>query len=101
MQVVGAAHGGDAITQATIAYIDGTMATVPLALSDWASSSPVSGDQVAIKMPHRIKAGQGEDGPPVSLFGYRVPLDASRAVQSVTLPQNTNLEVYAATLVAS
>ena len=98
LQVIGAAHGGDVSTQATVAYTDGTVATVPLALSDWASSSPVTGDTVAVAMDHRIKAGQGADGPPVNLYAYRVPLDASRTVQSITLPDNANAELYAATL---
>jgi len=52
---------------------------------------------VALAMDHRIKAGQGIDGPPVSLFSVTIPVGAN--VRSLTLPAQPNLFVYALTLV--
>jgi hypothetical protein len=49
-------------------------------------------------MPHRIKAGQGVDGPPVSLFGVSLPVAAGRQVRSITLPDDPRLHLYAVTL---
>jgi hypothetical protein len=40
----------------------------PLALTDWAAGSGRNGNTVESAMDHRIKAGQGVDGPPVQLF---------------------------------
>jgi hypothetical protein len=97
LHVLGAAHGGDVNSQATITYTDGTTATVPFALTDWASSSGHNGNTVALAMAHRIKAGQGVDGPPVNLFASTSALDGGRTVQSIRLPNNGNAEVYAAT----
>jgi hypothetical protein len=49
-------------------------------------------------MPHRIKAGLGVDGPAVNLFGLSAPLDPAKDVRSVTLPDDSRLQVYAVTL---
>jgi hypothetical protein len=49
-------------------------------------------------MPHRIKAGQGVDGPPVSLFGVTVPLAAGKTIRSLTLPNDARIQMYALTL---
>lgn len=71
---------------------------MPLDLTDWAAGSGRHGNTVAIAMDHRIKSGQGVDGPPVQVFAASLPLDPGRAVQSITLPNNGNAEIYAATL---
>ena len=49
-------------------------------------------------MPHRIKAGKGVDGPPVSLFGVTLPLTAGKQLRSITLPKDPRLHLYAVTL---
>jgi predicted alpha-1,2-mannosidase len=97
LHILGAAHGGDVTSQATITYTDGSSATVPFALTDWAGSSGRNGNTIAIAMAHRIKGGQGVDGPPVNVFATSLPLDAGKTVQAVTLPNNPDAEVYAAT----
>ena len=79
----------------TVRYADGSTAEVPMTVGDWAGS----GGTVVLEMPHRIKAGQGVDGPPVRLFGLSLPLDPAKAVHSVTLPNDPRVEVYAITLV--
>ncbi|WP_375489419.1 GH92 family glycosyl hydrolase [uncultured Jatrophihabitans sp.] len=98
LNVIGAAHGGDVTSQAVVSYTDGTSAAVPFVLSDWASSTPASGDTVAIGMAHRIKAGQGVDGPPVNLYATTLKLDPTKTVQSIAAPNAAGAEVYAATL---
>jgi hypothetical protein len=70
---------------------------VPFNPGDWAGPPP-TGATTVLDMPHRIKAGQGIDGPPVRLFGYSLPLDPARTIRSVTLPNDTRIEVYAITL---
>ena len=100
LAVIGAAHGGDVVSSAVVTYTDGTSATVPFALSDWASSDPVAGDTVAVAMDHRIKAGQGTDGPPVNLWRTTLTLDPGRTVQAIALPNSSGAEIWAMTLVA-
>ena len=100
LAVIGAAHGGDVTSSAVVTYTDGTTASVPFVLSDWAAGSPADGDTVAIAMPHRIKAGQGVDGPPVNLWKTTLALDPAKSVQAVALPNSTGAEIWAMTLVA-
>ena len=99
LRLLGATHNGDVQTTATVTYTDGSTADVPLALTDWAAGGGHNGNTVEIAMAHRIKAGQGVDGPPVQIFGTSLPLDPGKPVLSVTLPNDPRLEIYAATLV--
>ncbi|CAN7444541.1 GH92 family glycosyl hydrolase [Knoellia sp. LjRoot47] len=98
LRVVGAAHGGDVSTALRVTYTDGSVADVPVSLTDWAAGSGRNGNTVAIAMDHRIRAGQGVDGPPVQLFAASGATDGSKQLRSVTLPNDPRFEVYALTL---
>jgi uncharacterized repeat protein (TIGR01451 family) len=95
--VLGAAHGGSADSTATVVYTDGSTASVPLQLTDWASR-PAFGNTKEIAMPYRVKAGTGQDGPPVSIFGTTMAFDATKTVRWIVLPGDPRIEVYAITL---
>jgi predicted alpha-1,2-mannosidase len=95
--VLGATHNGNVETSAVVTYADGTSASVPLALTDWAGQ-PQFGNTTEIPMPYRIRAGQGQDGPPVAIFGTRLALDPSRTPRSVALPGDPRIELYGITL---
>ncbi|GAA2695714.1 MULTISPECIES: GH92 family glycosyl hydrolase [Actinosynnema] len=94
LNLVGASHNGPVGTAVTVRYTDGTSASAPVVVADWAGS----GSAAVLEMPHRIKAGVGVDSPPVRLFGHRVALDPAKVVQSVVLPADPRVEVFAATL---
>jgi hypothetical protein len=95
--VLGATHNGNVDSAATVTYADGSADTVPLQLTDWAGG-PAFGNTKAIAMDYRIKAGQGQDGPPVAIFRTELALDPARTARSITLPADTRMEVYALTL---
>ncbi|MET9666426.1 GH92 family glycosyl hydrolase [Streptomyces sp. NPDC006475] len=97
LRLVAASHNGPVTTSLTVRYTDGSTAQVPVTIGDWAGSAP-AGSTVVLDMPHRIKAGQGVDGPPVRLFGDSAALDGTRSPRSVTLPDDARVEVYAITL---
>ncbi|MGW3959059.1 GH92 family glycosyl hydrolase [Amycolatopsis sp. NPDC005003] len=94
LKLVGASHNGPVSTTLTAHYTDGTSADLALTFGDWAGS----GSPVVLEMPHRIKAGSGVDGPPVRLFGISGALDGGKTVQSVSLPNDPRVEIYALTL---
>ncbi|MFB9688177.1 GH92 family glycosyl hydrolase [Amycolatopsis plumensis] len=94
LRLVGASHNGPVSTTVTAHYTDGTSADLALTFGDWAGS----GSPVVLEMPHRIKAGSGVDGPPVRLFGISAGLDGGKTVQSVSLPNDPRVEIYALTL---
>jgi hypothetical protein len=82
----------------TVRYTDGTSAELPVTVGDWAGSAP-GGSTVALDMDHRIRRGQGVDGPSVRLFATSAPLEAAKTVRSLSLPDDPRVEVYALTLV--
>lgn len=97
LRVLAAAGGGSVSSSATVTYADGTTASVPLGASDWAGG-PAAGEDVALTAPYRFKTGLGRDSPAVSIFAETVPLDASRDVQAITLPDDARMKVFAATV---
>ncbi|MFE7068860.1 GH92 family glycosyl hydrolase [Streptomyces sp. NPDC057620] len=97
LRVVAVAHHGPVTTALSVRYTDGTTAEVAVPVGDWAGSTP-QGSSVVLEMPHRIKSGQGVDGPPVRLFGASADLDASKTVRSVGLQNDPRVQVYAITL---
>ncbi|RSM42471.1 alpha-mannosidase [Amycolatopsis balhimycina DSM 5908] len=94
LKLVGASHNGPVSTTVTAHYTDGTSADLAVSFGDWAGS----GSPVVLEMPHRIKAGSGVDGPPVRLFGISAAVDGRKTLQSVSLPNDPRVEIYALTL---
>ncbi|WP_086826904.1 GH92 family glycosyl hydrolase [Allokutzneria sp. NRRL B-24872] len=96
LSVVSAAHSGPASGVVTVRFTDGSSAEVAVTVGDWAGATP-AGSEVALGMPHRIKAGAGVDGPPVKLFSASFALPG-KGVRSVSLPNDPRVSVYAVTL---
>ena len=86
----------------TVTYTDGSNSTFTQNFSDWCSCSPNSGEQLgetlAVVMPYRISSSGTQDDRPFYLYGYSFALNRARNVQSMTLPNNRNVVVLAATL---
>jgi len=58
LHLIGAAHGGDVTSQASITHTDGSTSSVPFNLTDWAAGSGRNGNTVAVAMDHRIGGWQ-------------------------------------------
>ncbi|MGP3979715.1 GH92 family glycosyl hydrolase [Streptomyces sp. KR80] len=97
LRLVGASHNGPVTTSLTVYYADGSSTETPVTFGDWAGSAP-DGSTVVLDMPHRIKSGSGVDGPSVRLFGTALKLDGEKTVRSVSLPDDSRVEIYAMTL---
>jgi predicted alpha-1,2-mannosidase len=97
LRIVSSAYNGPVSTAVTVQYTDGTSAALPLSVADWCND-PEPGSTVILAMDHRIKAGTGTDGPPVKLFAHSLALDSSKAVRSVTLPNEPKVNLYAISL---
>jgi predicted alpha-1,2-mannosidase len=96
-RLVATAYNGPVTGALTIGYADGTTDTAAITVADWCGTA-APGSTTLLAMPHRIKAGQGVDGPPVSLFGLSVPIPAGKQIRSITLPDDPRLHLYALTL---
>jgi lysophospholipase L1-like esterase len=97
IRVLGAASGGAVDGTATVTYTDGTTASLPVHFSDWAAG-PQAGEDIAVAAPYRYRAGTGRDGPPVDVYARTLPLDPGRTVQSLTLPDQARLKLFAVTV---
>ena len=83
----------------TVGYVDGTSSSFTQSLSDWYSPATFSGESTAASVPYRLGAdGEPDDGP-FHIFGYSFDLDRSKAVRSITLPNNRAVVILAMALV--
>ena len=90
----------------TVTYADNSTSTFTQSFSDWCShlngggctsTGGNSGESVAVAMPYRDSAG-GMDDRVFYLYHYSFALNAAKTVKSVTLPNNRDVVVLAATL---
>ncbi|HUE23165.1 MAG TPA: protease pro-enzyme activation domain-containing protein [Bryobacteraceae bacterium] len=82
----------------TVTYTDGSTSEFTRSFSDWFTPSDFPGESEAVAMPYRNVSNGGQDDRTFNLYGYPIPLDNTKTVQSLTLPDNRNLVVLAATL---
>ena len=79
-------------------YTDGTQAGFAQNFSDWYQPGRFSGEGRAIKMPYRNTADAAKDPRTFYAYSYGFPLDPSKPVKSLTLPDNESIKILAATL---
>jgi len=101
-------QGNQASQTITVTYTDSSTSVFTQSFSDWCShlngggcisTGDNSGESIAVAMPYRDSSG-GTDGRPFYLYHYSFTLNPSKTVQSVTLPNNPDVVVLAATLTA-
>jgi subtilase family serine protease len=81
-----------------VTYTDGTASTFTQNLSDWFTPQNFAGETKGLTMPYRDN-GQGQkDNRTFYLYEYTFALTASKTVASITLPNNRNVVVLAASL---
>ncbi len=93
-------NGSQANQPFTISYSDGSTATQNISLSDWFASSPQVNERFAVAQDTRWGPSATQYGN-IHLFNYTIALDTSKTLQSLTLPNNTNVKVVAMTLSTS
>jgi hypothetical protein len=82
----------------TINYTDGTSTTVYQNVSDWCYPSGFSGESNVLTMPYRITPNGSQQWINTSLYGYSIPTNSSKTIDSITCPNNRNVIVHAVTL---
>jgi Pro-kumamolisin, activation domain/Immunoglobulin I-set domain len=91
-------NGSQASQSFTVHYTNGTSASFTPSMSDWAVPQHFSGETIVVAMGYRDSGGGSKVGPPVNVYGYSMALNGNDVVQSLTLPNNDNVEVLAITL---
>jgi hypothetical protein len=86
----------------TVTYTDGTTTQITQSFSDWCGCSPnpgqQSGESFAVVMSYRNLSTGAQDDRQFNLYGYTFVLNSAKTVQSLTLPNNRDVIVLAATL---
>jgi hypothetical protein len=84
----------------TVRYTDSTTITFSQSFSDWFSPQNYGGENKAIPMGYRnTSSGSSTENNSLYLYGYSFTLNSAKTPQSITLPNNANVEVTAISLV--
>ncbi len=84
---------------ATIHYTDGSSQTFTLSFADWYANSPAAGSEIAITATSwNVPSGDTIGNHQVSVYYTAISLQAGKTVASITLPNNSNLHLFALTV---
>jgi len=100
LKMIAAAGNGSQPAQAfTVLYRDGTSDTFTQGISDWVAPSSFPGELVARNTGGRTFSDGARGTRPALVYEYVFPLQGSRTVVGLSLPNNANVGVLALTLV--
>jgi hypothetical protein len=103
LQLLATSFNGPVLSQTiTVTYTDNTTSAFTQGFSDWCgcSTNPgkQSGETFGVTMPYRDLSTGAQDDRPFNLYGYTFVLNSAKTVKSLTLPNNRDIVVLAATL---
>ena len=81
-----------------ITYTDGSTATTLLDISSWRSPQGFADETIVAQTSHANTPAGTQIPGTVSMYGYHIPIDPTRVVQSLTLPNNNQVYLFAASL---
>jgi hypothetical protein len=90
-----ATHGSQLNQTFVVTYTDGTSTTFTQSLSDWLHPQAYAGEATAAAIGYRDKHDGTQGLNTTYLYLYRFTLDRTRVVNSITLPNNADVEVLA------
>jgi hypothetical protein len=93
-----AIDGGQRDQVLTVTYTDGTTSQLHQNFSDWFQPEGFPGEVRALKMPYRNLADGTKDPRPFYVYAYGFPLDGTKVLKSLTLPNNPNLRILGVTV---
>ena len=83
----------------TVNYSDGTSVQFTRSFSDWYTPQQYPGESEAVAMQYRNFQNGTKDKRTFNLYSYRFALNSNKVAQSITLPNDPDVVVLAATLV--
>ena len=96
VELLATAVNGSQVSQTfTVKYSDGTAANYVLNISDWAAPQGFGGESDVMGTFYRNKSNGGRGTGTFEVYGYSLPIDPSKTVESITLPNNPNVAVLA------
>lgn len=102
LNLLATAVNGNQVNQTfVVTYTDGTTTTITQSLSDWYTPQNYAGESKAVTMAYRLTSTGAADNRTFYLYGYSFAINSAKTVKSVTLPNNRDVVVLAATLSGS
>jgi hypothetical protein len=99
MLLATAVQGNQTSETLTVHYTDGTTSQFKQNFSDWFTPQKYPEEFEGVAMPYRNFDDGTRDQRTFSLYAYRFTLNPAKVVQSITLPNDANVLVLAATLI--
>jgi hypothetical protein len=97
--LLGSSIEGSQRDQAVVfTYDDGTTTKIEQNFSDWYTPETFPGEVRALRMPYRVMANGSRDERPFNVYAYGFSLDGTKTLRSVTLPNNPNIRILAASV---
>jgi hypothetical protein len=91
-----AVDGSQSAQTFTVTYTNNATTTITQSLSDWAGPQNFAGESVVFGMPYRDESGGTLDtATAVNLYGYSLTLNQTNTVKSITLPNDSDVEILA------
>jgi hypothetical protein len=90
-------NGNQPVQTFTVTYSGATTPTFTQSLSDWAFAQGYSGESVVVTTPYRDRDDTRDDSLLFHVYGYSSALDSGETAQSITLPNDGNVNVLAIT----
>lgn len=103
LHVLATATDGDQQARLILDYADG-QSQADLRVTDWCTPKAAFGEKVGVKCASRIAIGvggattRGKETRATHLWVVSVPLDATRELKAIVLPNNAKIHVFALTL---
>ncbi len=92
-------NGGQANQTFTVRYTDGSSDTYVQSFSDWAIPQGFSGESDALSTAYRNTSSGSRNGGTFDVYGYSFAVNSSKTIESITLPNNKNVDILAMTVV--
>ena len=83
-----------------IHYADGTSQTISLSLSDWIHQANFTGETIVKSMSYRNQNNGSQQNHSPHLYGYVLNLEPGETITSITLPNDSNIEILGMSVVA-
>jgi hypothetical protein len=88
-------NGNQANQTFTVTYTDGSTQSFTQSISDWFTPQNYPGESTAVTTAYRDTASGGTDNRTFRVYAYSFAVNTAKQVQSITLPNNGNVEVLA------
>lgn len=91
-------EGNQSSQTLAVTYSDASSSQVAQSFSDWYTPQKYPREYEAVAMQYRDYQDGTKDKRTFNLYAYRLPLNGTKTVHSLTLPNNANVKVLAVTL---